>query len=127
MAVKPYTQSKVDALGDDVVTIFWDDLRQSTTDTGTPIELAGFADRSVQMLGALGTGGAVTFEGSNKKTPSVDADWHTLNDPQGNTLVINALKTEQVLEFTRWVRPRVSAGDVNTILQIYLTAVRKKG
>ena|SRR5690349_4611842 len=129
MALKPYTQSKVDALGDDVVTIFWDDLRQSTSDTGTPIELAGFADRSVQMLGALGTGGAIAFEGSNKKSPdpAVATDWHILNDPQGNALTINALKTEQILEFTRWVRPRVSAGDGGTILQIYLTAVRKKG
>jgi hypothetical protein len=125
MAVKPYTSSKVDALGRDTVSIFWDDLRQSTSDTGTPIELAGFADRSVQLLGALGTGGAVVLEGSNKKTPTVDADWHTLNDPQGNALSLNSLRTEQVLEFTRWVRPRVTAGDVNTILQLYLTAVQK--
>jgi hypothetical protein len=125
MATRTFTSSKVDALGRDTVSIEWAGLLNG--DDGTPIELAGFADRSVQLLGTLGAGGNVKIEGSNMKTPNpaTAAHWHLLNDPQGNALDVAALKTEQVLEFTRWIRPRVSAGDGTTSLTLCLTAVQK--
>jgi hypothetical protein len=43
-----------------------------------------------------------------------------LNDPQGNPLSFSLEKIEQVLENATNIRPRVSAGDETTSLDVYL-------
>jgi hypothetical protein len=70
-------------------------------------------DRSVQFTGTFGTGGTVVLEGSNEATPS---NWFTLRDPQGNSLSFTAVGLKQVLEWTLWVRPRVTGGDGTTAI-----------
>ena len=95
----------------------WEGLTKTTNDTGEPYICPHFADKSVQLIGTLGVGGVCTIEGSNMKdTPT----YATLNDPQGNTLVMNALKIEQVLENTYLIRPSITAGDATTDLDVYL-------
>ena len=85
-------------------------------DTGAPLEIADYADRSVQIGGTLGTGGSVTIEGSNDGSVYV-----ALVDPQGNALTFTALaKIEQVLEVTRYIRPNVTAGDGSTNFTVTL-------
>lgn len=82
-------------------------------ETGSEIELANFADRSVQVSGAFGVGGVVRIEGSND-----GVNYAPLTDPQGNALDFITAKIEAVSEVVRYVRPRVTAGDGSTSLTI---------
>ena len=82
-------------------------------DDGQPIELANFADRSVQVTGTFGAGGKVRIEGSLD-----GASYAPLTDPQGNDLDLTTAKLEAVSEVVRWIRPRVIAGDGTTSLTV---------
>lgn len=84
-------------------------------DDGQPIELANFADRSVQVVGDFGVGGNVRIEGSLDGT-----NYATLTDPQGNALDITTAKIEAITELVRWIRPRVTAGDGSTNLTVIM-------
>lgn len=86
-------------------------------DTGEPVNLSDFPDRTVQFLGTFGTGGSVTFEGSNNKT-----NWVALTDPQGNAITKTAAGMEFVTETPLWVRPNVTAGDGSTDLTVIMFA-----
>lgn len=86
-----------------VVSVRYAGLAETDT-TPEPIEMAEYADRSVQVDGTFSTG-TVTIEGSNDKLV-----WLPLTDPQGNPLSFTAAKIEQLQELTLWVRPRVTAG-----------------
>jgi hypothetical protein len=101
--------------------ITWSGLTFSGLDSGRPIQMAGSSDRSVQFTGTFGTGGSVLFEGSNDGT-----NYFTLTDPQGNTIVKTAAGGEQVIELTRYVRPRVTAGDGTTSITCSLLLKRVK-
>jgi hypothetical protein len=92
-------------------------------DSGQAWDTQDFPDFSVQVLGTFGAGGTLLIEGTNEATP---ANWHTLNDPASNALSFTAAKIEQVLELTRWVRPRVSAGDGTTSLTVNIWAGRRR-
>lgn len=89
----------------------WENLQNG--DDGQPIELANFADRSVQVVGTFGSGGKVRIEGSLNGN-----DYAPLTDPQGNDLDLTAAKIEAVSEVVRWIRPRVIAGDGTTSLTV---------
>lgn len=101
-----------------VRTLFWQGLLQSSSDDGAPADLENHADRSVQLIGTLGAAGACTVEGSNDGGTT----YATLNDPQGAPLVLTALGIYQILEFSKLVRPRITAGDGTTDLDLYLHA-----
>lgn len=88
-------------------------------DTGNPIEMPSFADRSIQVVGTFGAGGNLRIQGSNDGT-----NYATLTDPQGNDLNITAAKIEQVTEVVRWIRPNVTAGDGTTNLTVILLVRR---
>lgn len=123
MATIAKSLSTLQTLGDNAVVCTWTPLTQSGSDDGSPLEIPGWADRSVQVLGTLGTGGSVRIEGSNVASPGA-SDWATLTDPQGNALDITSLKIESITELTRWIRPRVTAGDGTTSLTVHLLARR---
>jgi polygalacturonase len=93
--------------------VSWTPLTFTGSDVGAAIEMGASADRSVQVTGTFGAGGSVTIEGSNDGT-----NYHTLNDPQGNALAVTSAKTEQVMELTRYIRPRITAGDGTTSLTV---------
>jgi hypothetical protein len=88
-------------------------------DTGVPVEMPGFADRSVQVEGTFGSGGNLRIQGSNNGTKYLP-----LTDPQGNDLNITTAKIEQVTEVVRWIRPNVTAGDGTTSLTVILLVRR---
>jgi len=75
--------------------------------------MPGSADRSVQVTGTFGAGGNLRIEGSNDGT-----NYSALTDPQGNALDFTATKIEGVLELTRYIRPRATAGDGTTSLTV---------
>lgn len=87
----------------------------SASDTASAIEFVEWGDRSVQITGTFNAG-TVTLEGSNDGT-----NWVTLADPQGNAISKTSAAIEQVLELTRYMRPKcVGAGmtiDVNMVLR----------
>lgn len=119
MATRAKTISHLQTLGDNVDIVAWSGLTQATLDDGDPYECPGNADRSVQVTGTLGTGGSVRIEGSNDGT-----NYAPLTDPQGNALDITTLKIETVTELTRYIRPRITAGDGATNLAVTLLARR---
>lgn len=84
-------------------------------DEGKPVELANFADRSVQVVGAFGGSGVLRIEGSLN-----GEDYAPLTDPQGNALDLTTAKIEAVSEVVRWVRPRVVSGDGTTALTVIM-------
>ena len=95
--------------------ILWSPL--ALGDDGEPVAMPDFADRTVQVAGTFGAGGAVAVEGS------LDGlTWATLTDPQGNALSITAAKIEAISEAVLYVRPRVTGGDGTTSLTIHLLA-----
>lgn len=99
--------------GDRGHVIQWTPMTNSGSDVGTPVEMPGSADRSVQVTGTFGTGGSVRIEGSNDGT-----NYAVLTDPQGNALDITTAKIETIMELTRYIRPRVTAGDGTTSLTV---------
>lgn len=93
-------------------------------DTGLPIPEAfmDYVDRSVQVTGTFGDDGEITIEGSNH-----GGVYATLNDPQGNALVITTAKIEQVLEQALLLRPRGTNGQVAvTDLDVTIIARRSR-
>jgi hypothetical protein len=86
-------------------------------EVGTALPLAQYADRSVQVIGTFGSGGALTFEGSND-----GINFHTLTDPQGNNLSFTSAGIEAITEMVAFARPRVLSGDGTTNLTITVAA-----
>lgn len=84
-------------------------------EAGVALEENLWADRSVQVDGTFGVSGSVQLEGSND-----GASWYVLTDGQGNPLVFAGAKIEAIAEITRYVRPRITAGDGTTSLAINL-------
>lgn len=88
-------------------------------DDAAPVNFSAYADRTVQVDGTFGTGGAVVLEGSLDGT-----NYQTLTDPQGNQLSFTSARIESVTEATVWVRPRVTAGDGTTAINVSLLVRR---
>jgi hypothetical protein len=105
-----YTKLIPETLHHTCVIATWADMPNG--EVGAPIELANFADRSVQVTGAFGVGGLATIEGSINGT-----DYAPLTDPQGNTLALNAAKIEAISEVVRYIRPSVT-GDGTTSITV---------
>ncbi len=98
-------------------------------EVGVPFLTADFADASVQVRGTFGAGGSVSLQGSNIAEPDLAAgstDWHILTDPQGNVLTFTSARLEHIAEGVRWLRPRVTAGDGTTDLEVHLWLRRNR-
>lgn len=117
MSVVNNTVADVNTYGSRSNVFVWPALANG--DTGLPIEIPGLANRSVQVTGTFGAGGSITMQGSND-----GSNWATLTDGDGNNITITAAKIENIYEFTRYVRPSVTAGDGTTALTITLVGRR---
>lgn len=103
--------------GEKAHVVQWSGLTNATSDDGTPVELFGSPDRSVQVTGTFGAGGSVRLQGSNDGSTYV-----ALTDPQGNALNLTASSIEAITEITRYIRPLVTAGDGTTSLVVTVFA-----
>lgn len=122
MAIRAKTRLKTPL--DGPIAIFqWTGLTNRTSDTGDPLNLPHFADRSVQVKGTFGTGGTVIMEGSNDRESDTPT-YFPLVDPQGNDISFTAAGGEQILETTYLIRPRVTAGDGTTDLTVTILVRR---
>ena len=119
MAEKVYIVVPTGQEVEGVTLVKWAGLQN--TDTGVPFVCPYQNDRTVHVIGTFGTGGTMLIEGSLEVTPT---GYATLNDPQGNALSFAAARIESVLENVTNIRPRVSAGDANTLLDVYLLLVK---
>jgi hypothetical protein len=97
-----------------LVQVVWPALANG--DDGSPVELAAWADRSVQIEGAAFGGGTLTLQGSNDGT-----NWQILTDPQGNDIAKTAADLEQVTELTRYVRPILAGGAAGAVTITFLS------
>lgn len=100
-----------------VVLASWSGLLNG--DDGAPLEAVGHADKTVQITGTFGVGGTIVIEGSNDGT-----NYATLTDPQGNAISKTAAAIEMIAEHTRYIRPRVTAGDGTTSLVVTMMGRR---
>lgn len=119
MATRNYTPTEIREFGAGAHVIVWTGLTFATTDDGQPLQMPGSADRSIQVTGTFGASGNCRIEGSNDGTNYV-----ALTDPQGNALNLTAAGIEAVQEITRFIRPRITAGDGTTNLTVTML-VRK--
>ena len=88
-------------------------------DSGIPIEVVDYTDRTVTVTGTFGAAGSVTLQGSNDGT-----NWFALTDPQGNAITKTAAGMELVVEAPVYIRPLVTAGDGTTSLTVKLFCKR---
>lgn len=98
---------------DDCIYPSWSLIGTPTSDTPTPVESPSYADRSVQVFGAVGAAGfngaTITMQGSNDGT-----NWFTLTDPLGNDVAFTASGGKQIMEVTRHIRPIISGATTGT-------------
>lgn len=73
--------------------------------TGSAAMAAHFNDKTVAVSGTFGSGGNLTFEGSNDGT-----NWFPMTDPQGNPLTFTSGRLEMLQENPLYIRPVLSAG-----------------
>lgn len=85
-----------------IVQCVWSGL--ATGDDGAPVELPGYADRSVQVDGTFG-GATVAIQVSN-----TGSTWFPATDPQGNAISFTAGGLEQLEEVARHTRCVVTGG-----------------
>ena len=95
--------------------VTWPNLTFATNDTGAPLDLEGFADRSLQVEGVFGAGGNVEFQGSND-----GVNFRALHDPYSNTLEFNSARLTHMTEIPMLMRPAVTSGDGTTSLTVTL-------
>jgi hypothetical protein len=87
-------------------------------EAGTPQSGPKNSDRSVQVDGTFGTGGSVSIEGSNDGNI-----WFTLTDQNGSALTFTSPGLRAILQATVYIRPRVTAGDASTNLNVRIVMV----
>jgi hypothetical protein len=114
MAVKNYIIIAPDSAKPRYFIVKW--LALANGDTGQPYEGAELADRSVQFVGTPGVGGTFILEGSNDGGTT----YNTLTDAQGSAISKTAGALSAVTELAGLVRPRVTAGDGTTSMNVYM-------
>lgn len=97
--------------------ITWSGL--DSDDSGAPVELIDYADRTATITGTFGVGGSITIQGSND-----GANWFAITDPQGNAVTKTAAAMEVLVEAPRYFRPLVTAGDGTTSLTVQVLCRR---
>ncbi len=106
---------------DGVTKVTWANLLDN--DTGSPVNLGRYADKTVGVIvNVAGTGDAVTMEGSQDGGTT----WGELHDPQGGllsaVLVGSTISDLEVIsESPLSIRPSVPAGDSLTDLTVIVT------
>lgn len=94
-------------------------------DTGAPVEMGDWADRTVQITGTFGVGGSINMEGSCDKSTETPT-YFILTDPQGTAITKTAAAGEVFEESPLLIRPNVTAGDGSTSLTVKMVCRRNR-
>ena len=89
-------------VGPNAKMVTWTGL--ATNDTGQPVELPEFGDRTVTVEGTFG-GATIVFNGSND-----GVGYYNCTDPQGTAFSKAVAAMEVIEEAPRFVRPEVTGG-----------------
>ncbi len=109
----------VSSVGDGSVKLaVWDNLTSADA-TPMAVEFPEWGDRSVQVVGTFNAG-TVVMQGSND-----GLNWDTLNDAQGNPLSFTVTKIEQILEVTRFLRPKSTGAGMD--IDVFVLMRRASG
>jgi hypothetical protein len=100
-----------------IVTASW--INMGNADTGLPVALTDFADRSIQVSGTMGAA-TVTIQGSNDIVNFNAGNfgampWNTMRDPQGVALTFTTADIKQMLEMSMFVRVITTGGTGSAI------------
>lgn len=122
MATRPYTVDSSMSRGGATKCVTWTGLLNG--DTGAPIQLSEWSEKTFQTFGTFGAGGTVVIEGSNEATNPTN--WSPISNRQGTTPFAMSSTTQINTSQDRpiWIRPRVSAGDGTTSLTVAMAAHR---
>jgi hypothetical protein len=97
-------------------------------DTGEPVGLPQYPDKTAQVEGTFSTGGTVIMEGGASVVPAA-GDWGGIHDPQGTLVSFGVGATENdplvLAENPRVIRPNVTAGDASTDVDVVVIAVAR--
>lgn len=84
--------------------------------SGDSASVGRWRDRTIQALGTFGAAGAVTVEGSQD-----GAAWGAVTDHNAVAIVLTDNKPRVIAEGPLYLRPRISAGDGTTAINVILT------
>lgn len=84
---------------------------------GAPLAIPQYPDKTFQAYGTFGTGGTVTWEGTNDEAAApADARYGALAKQDGTDLTQTTAKPSVCQQAPYQVRPNVTAGDGTTSL-----------
>jgi len=86
-------------------------------DTGVPVSIPKFADKTVTITGTFAAA-TVVLQGTNDPA----TEWLPLTDPQGNAISKSAAAMEAVTENPLWIRPAVTGGSGETNITVIIVA-----
>jgi len=109
--------------GNNGVLITWPNL--ATGDEGQPFEFVDAPDRSVQVYGTPGAGGAIQMKGSNDQSTTTNWDFVHDNSQNDLSMVPGVNGIEAILEVCVQIKPVVDGGDGTTDLTVKLLVIEK--
>ncbi len=104
---------------DKTVTVTWSGLLDN--DTGVPVFLARYPDKTLQVTGDFSGSAVITMQGSNIATPS----WGAVNDAQGVAIAPSTNECTVFGASPLQLRPSVTTGDGSTNLVCTLVCVAR--
>jgi hypothetical protein len=119
MPVKPYVEVTlpVQFRGVGIQIFKWEGMVNG--DTGTPLNVPIYSDKTVHVFGTFGAAGEVLIQGT-LETIAAPTSWVTLDDIFGTTLSILIAKAKTIEQNVYYIRPNVTAGDGTTDLDVYI-------
>lgn len=123
MAIKAIVETRIDPRRDIMESVLISWLALANGDTGSPVQIPEFADRTVQFgkTGDAYGGGTIVLEGSND-----GATWFTLKSPLGTALSTAVNAMHAVLEVPQFVRPNLGGGAAGSV-DVFLMCRRARG
>lgn len=106
-----------------VARVTWSGLLNG--DSGAPVAMPEYPDRTAHITGTFGVGGSINLEGSNDLTTETPT-YTVITDPQANAITKTAAAIEAVLEAPYLIRPNVTAGDGTTSLVVKMLCRRPR-
>ena len=85
--------------------ILWENL-ETSSDDGVGVAIPGAKSAVVQLLGTIGSGGAITMQGSMNG----GSTWATLEDINSADVSLSALGIATIHELPTMIRPNATGG-----------------
>ncbi len=111
MAVIPATVTR---LPQGYTKVVW--LTLTDTDTGAPVDVGQYPDKSVQATGTFSGSASIAMQGSNDGGTT----FGVLRDMRGSDIALSTTQPNSIAENTEQIRPSVTSGDGSTDIDVFL-------